>query len=106
MEESRLAALRLINADTLLVKQTDQPVAFKLNVTDPLSDAQMRLLALASPWNHIIVHAHMGEWSDALQAYNTTITAIETPPRDPVLKHTKTLRWGLRKRKRGFISHD
>jgi hypothetical protein len=102
----RFAAIRLVKSDTLLVKTPDQPVSLKLNLVDPLTNAQMRLLAQASPWNPLIIIAQLGKWNDELLAINATVTEIESPPRNIPPKHTKKLRWGLIKRKRGFISHD
>jgi hypothetical protein len=84
----------------------DQPVALKLNAVEPLADAQMRLLCLASPWNPFMIRARLGEWNDALQAFDAVVVEIESPPKLPAPEHRKTLRWGLQKRKRGLISHD
>jgi hypothetical protein len=102
----RFAAIRLVKADTLLVKKTDQPVSLKLNLVDPLTDAQMRLLAQASPWSPLIILVQLGQWNDRLLALDAVVTEIESPPRNLVHKHTNKLRWGLVKRKRGFFSHD
>jgi hypothetical protein len=104
--EPRFTALRLIRSDTLLVKEINLPVSFKLHITDPLTDAQMRILATASPFNPLTVGAQIGSWNDLMQGVDATITVIETPPKLAAPKHTATLRWGLTKRKRGFFSHD
>jgi hypothetical protein len=107
MEEiTKFTALKLIKTNILLVKELNQPVCLKLNITEPLTDTQMRLLALATPWKPITIGAQISEWNNALQALDAVIAAIETQGKIPVQKHHKTLRWGLVKRKRGFISHD
>ena len=105
-EPTKFVALKLISANILLVKEPNQPVCLKLSITEPLTDTQMRLLALATPWNPITIGAHTSEWNNTLQTLDAEITAIETHGKLPVQKHHKTLRWGLVKRKRGFISHD
>jgi transcriptional regulator len=105
-EPTKFVALKLISTNILLVKEPNQPVCLKLSITESLTDTQMRLLALATPWNPITIGAHTSEWNNALQTLDAEITAIETHGKLPVQKHHKTLRWGLVKRKRGFISHD
>jgi hypothetical protein len=97
---SRLAAIRLLRADTLLVKTPDQPVSLKLHLVDPLTDAQMRLLAQASPWNPLIILAQLGPWDDRRMAIDAEIMEIESPPKSIAQKRAKRLRWGLTKRKR------
>lgn len=103
---TRLIALRLGTIDSLVVKEAHTPVAFKLNITDPLTDAQLNLLSLASPWKPMTVHAVLGEWNEALKSFDASITVIEAPSKPIAPKHMKTLRWGQVKRKRGFVSHD
>ena len=102
----RFAAMKLIAHDTLLVKETANPVAFKLHITDPLTAAQMGMLALASPYKPLIITVETGQWNDALQAMDAKIDTIESHPKIPPLKHRSVLRWGLVKRKRGYLYHD
>ena len=100
------SAIKLIKHNSLLVKEPKRPVVFKLHITDPLTTAQMRMLAAATPYRPLTVTAQTGSWNDALKSMNATITTIESLPKPIPLKHSKTLRWGLMKRKHGFLSHD
>jgi hypothetical protein len=103
---TRVAALKLIRHDTLLVKEVDSPVAFKLYITDPLTTAQMGMLATASPFSPLIITIQTERWNDAMQALDASINTIESRPRPAPSKHRIVLRWGLTKRKRGYLSHD
>jgi len=104
--QAKFAAIKLIKHDTLLVKTPDQPITIKLNITDPLTTAQMRMLATASPYSPLIINTQVGKWNDDLQAMDAKIVTIESLSKQPVSKHRNTLRWGLVKRKRGYFSHD
>ena len=73
----RLAALRLITADTLLVKPPYEPCVFIIRPDEPLSDAQLKRLALAAPWNPVMIEATLTAGLDA------SIHAIESHPRPP-----------------------
>lgn len=106
METARLTALKLVNMSTLLVKETHTPVVFKLNLVEPLSNAQLNLLAVATPWKPSVIEAVVTQWNDEVQAFDASITTIETPPKTQTQKQSKTLRWGQVKRKRGFAFHD
>jgi hypothetical protein len=104
---TRLTALKLITIDTLLVKESYLPNAFKLNITEPLTAMQLNHLVLASPWKPTQIEAHVGDWNEDTGSFDAIVVVIETPPRIPTTtKNKKTLRWGQNKRKRGFISHD
>ena len=104
--ELRLAALRLIKIDLLLVKESLTPVAYMLKITEPLTDAQLNRLALATPWAPVMIEACVGTWNDKSAWFDASITQIETTSKIAAVKHKKTLQWGQVKRKRGFISHD
>jgi hypothetical protein len=106
IQHTRLTALRLERIDSLVVKEPHTPVTFKLNLVDPLSDAQLNLLTLASPWKPMMVDAILGEWNERGKSFDAVIAVIETPSKSVAPKHVKKLRWGQVKRKRGFISHD
>ena len=73
----RLAALRLITADTLLVKPPYAPCIFIIRSEDPLSDAQLQRLALAAPWNPVMIEASLG-------VHHASIHTIESHPRPPM----------------------
>jgi hypothetical protein len=103
---TRLTALRLIGIDSLIVKEPMLPVAFKLSIIDPLSDAQLNRLVLATPWKPITVEAHVGGWNECTNSFDATIVLIENPPKPPHTEFKKTLRWGQVKQKRGFVFHD
>jgi hypothetical protein len=106
MSERNLMALRLTKLNTILVKEIDTPVSFILNITDPLTDHQTRMLSVAAPWRPLKILAHVGEWNNILQAMDAEVLVIETPPKQQAPKHKQSLRWGLVKRKRGYFSHD
>ena len=103
---TRLVALRLEALDSLVVKEPHTPVAFKLNLTDPLSDAQLHMLTLASPWKPMNIESTISGWNERLQCFDATISVIETPSKKPTPQPMKQLKWGQVKRKRGFVSHD
>ena len=103
---TKFAAIKLIKHDTLLVKELKNPVAFKLNIVDPLTTAQMGMLALASPYKPLIITAKLGSWNNQAQAMDAEVNTIESLSKPPTLKHRNVLRWGLSKRKRGFLAHD
>ncbi len=106
METTRLVALKLVTIKSLLVKDLHTPAVFKLNITEPMLDAQLSLLALATPWKPTIIEAQIEEWDDETLAFKASIKTIEPPPKIQTQKQAKTLKWGQIKRKRGFISHD
>ena len=106
-EPHRLVALRLETIDTLVVKEPHTPVTFRLNIVEPLATAQLNLLATTSPWKALTVGTEIHGWNSRLQCFDATISIIEGHPRLPAPpKHTRRLRWGQVKRKRGFVSHD
>lgn len=107
MTVSRLAALRLTSIDTLTVKEPSLPVAYRLNITEPLSNAQLNRLVLATPWKPMMIEATVGEWNDDTKSFDASIEVIESQPKIPTPKLKKnTLKWGHVKRKRGFVAYD
>jgi len=106
METTRLVALKLVTVKSLLVKDPHTPAVFKLNFAEPLLDAQLSLLALATPWKPTIIEARIEEWDDEVLAFKASIETIESPPKIQLQKQARTLKWGQVKRKRGFVSHD
>ena len=104
--ETRLTALKLVKLDLLMVKEPLTPVAFMLKLTEALTDAQLNLLGLATPWTPVTVEACVGTFNESTRCFNASITLIEAPSRIPTTKHKKTLQWGQVKRKRGYISYD
>jgi hypothetical protein len=101
----RFAVLRLVGVDTVYAKEPDSPVVVSLHLLEPLSDAQLRHLAIASPWNPVIVEACMDcVWDGS--GFGARINVIETTPKVPLYHPKRRLREGLYKRKRGFLFHD
>ncbi len=103
---TRLMAIRLIRIDTLMVKEPLLPIAYKINITEQLTEAQLNRLALVSPWMPMAIEVQLGDWNNAKGSFDATISSIESPPKTPAVKHKRTLRWGQVKRKRGYMSHD
>ena len=103
---TRLMAIRLIKIDTLMVKEPLLPIAFKINITEQLTEAQLSRLVLASPWMPMAIEVQLGDWNNTKGSFDATISSIESLPKTPAVKHKKTLRWGQVKRKRGYMSHD
>ena len=101
-----MIALRLEKLDALVVKAPHTPITFNLNIIEPLTSAQLNLLSVAAPWRTMTVETEIHGWNSDLQRFDATISVIEGHPRIQAPKHTKRLRWGQVKRKRGFISHD
>lgn len=100
----RLAVLRLAGADLVYAKEPSSPVVLCLVLSEPLLDSQLRLLAVATPWNPVMVEACVGDaWC---QGFAATIDSIETLPKIPIVQPRRRLRMGLVKRKRGFLFHD
>ena len=77
----RYAALRLARADLLIVKEPSEPCALALRPTEPLCDAQIRRLALATPWNPVMIQASVGRWDT--NAFEADIHTIESQIRFP-----------------------
>jgi hypothetical protein len=95
----RLAALRLVGTDTLYAKEPKSPVVLALSLTEPLSDQQLKHLAIAAPWSPVMIEA-------CVEGSSARIDVVEPLPRIQPLPPKRRLRAGLSKRKRGFLSHD
>ena len=101
----RLAVLRMASVDLVYAKEPTSPVVLALRMLDPLSDLQIRHLAVAAPWNPIMVEAVVDDvWRGP--GFGASISSIETLPRIPLVKPKRRLREGQFKRKRGFLFHD
>jgi hypothetical protein len=96
----------LTKLNCLLVKEQRLPVTFKLNIVEPLSEAQLNCLVQATPWNPTTIEAQIGPWNQGLASFDATITLIEMPSKIPIQTHRKVLKWGHVKRKKGYLSHD
>jgi hypothetical protein len=97
----RYATLRLARADLLIVKEPSEPCVMAFRPSEPLSDAQLRRLALATPWDPIMIQARPGRWED--NAFDAEVNGIESQikfpeapkPRRPILakkQHARLLR--------------
>ena len=101
----RLAVLRLVSSDILYAKEPDSPVILALRMLEPLSDLQLRHLAVASPWSPVVVDADVEDsWRG--DGFGARVFSIETLPRVSVIQPKRRLREGHYKRKRGFLFHD
>jgi hypothetical protein len=101
----RLAVLRLAGLDVVYAKEPHSPVVLALRLLEPLTDAQLRHLTTASPWNPVMIEASIDDtWHGA--GFGARIDVIETLPRVPIIQPKRRLKVGLYKRKRGFFSHD
>jgi hypothetical protein len=102
----RLAALRLANCNVLYAKEPNSPVVLALFMLEPLSDAQLRHLSVASPWNPVMIDADVDySWHEGY-GFGASISSIETLPRIAIIPPKRHLRPGVYKRKRGFLFHD
>ena len=81
----RLAVLRLCAIDKLTAKEPSEPCVFVIQPSDPLTDAQLRLLVTASPWRPVMVEATLGRWDHEANAFEADITTIETMPAIPLM---------------------
>jgi hypothetical protein len=96
----RLAVLRLVGTGLFYAKEPESPVVLALSVSEPLHDLQLKHLAVAAPWNPVMIEAFV-------EGTRARIDVIEPlPPRIPVAQPKRRLRPGLVRRKRGFLSHD
>jgi hypothetical protein len=107
----RLSVLRLVNVDTLFAKEPSDPVVLALRPSPPLSDAQIRRLALAAPWNPVMMEAevHLERWDSTSNTFEAEIVMVETVakglPNHPRLRR-RVPPQTLLKQYRGFVSHD
>jgi hypothetical protein len=83
----RLAVLRLRSLTQLVVKEPNEPCVFILNLDEPLTDTQTRRLAIAAPWNPVMVEATLGALDASQNAFHAELQAIEIAPKPlPPLK--------------------
>lgn len=84
---TRFAVLRLCGLNKIVVKEPNEPCIFILNLPDPLTDAQLRRLALAAPWSPVMIEATLGPWDASKNTFDAEIQAIESTPKiTPPLK--------------------
>jgi hypothetical protein len=77
----RFAVLRLCNLNRVVVKEPNEPCIFILHLTEPLTDTQLRRLAIAAPWSPVMIEAALGAWNAAQNTFGAEIQAIETSPK-------------------------
>jgi hypothetical protein len=99
----RIAVLRLIDLHTVFVKLlNNSPVTLTLWLEDAPSEAQLRILALASAFAPVVITAQVqvDRWNP--RGFPATIVTVECPPKLPALKlHQRRLRRNIAMRKRG-----
>lgn len=97
----RYAVLRLLTTRRILAK--DGPCAFVLEPADPLADAQLRMLAVATPWNPVMMEATDPVWDG--RAFVADVTSIESQPRPPPMPKSRRVQRLVRRNPR-FIGAD
>ena len=104
-----LAVLRMANLKTLYAKEPSAPVILALRPSPPLSDAQLRRLAVAVPWEPVMVEVIINEaaWDETDNTFEAEFACIETMPKiKPIANPQRPVPQGLTKRVRCFLSHD
>jgi hypothetical protein len=81
----RLAVLRLHSVSRIVAKEPNEPCVFLLNLPDALTDAQLRRLVVAAPWNPVMIEATLGMWNPQTKTLDAEIQAIESLPRLPAV---------------------
>ena len=79
----RLVVLRQINLDKLVVKEPYSPCVLLIRPSEPLTDAQLRRLVTATPWNPVAMDATIGAWDSREGVFETEIHSIELMPKIP-----------------------
>jgi hypothetical protein len=101
----RLAVLRLASTNLVYAKEPESPVVLALFLLEPLSDPQMRHLAIAAPWSPVMIEVEIDNTWHGL-GFGARISVIETMPKIQTFQPRRRLKAGLYKRKRGFLFHD
>jgi hypothetical protein len=105
----RLSALRLAKLNTLYTKEPSDGVVLALRPTPSLSDAQVARLALAAPWNPVMIEADVDfqKWDETDNTFEAEIVTVESAPK---VQHGKLKRrvakQSLIKQYRGYWAHD
>lgn len=102
----RLAVLRLGDLNTVYAKEPSSPVVMALRPTPPLHNAQVTRLAVATPWNPVMIEADVDfeHWNN--HAFSAEIHTVESSPKLPNIHKRRIPPQSLLKQFRGFISHD
>lgn len=104
----RLSVLRLASLDVLYAKEPSDPVVLALRPSPPLSDAQIRRLALAAPWNPVLIEAEVdfSRWDAKNNTFEAEILTVETVAKAQKQLKRRVPQQTLLKQYRGFLSHD
>jgi hypothetical protein len=98
----RLAVLRLHDLQTCIAKAPISAVVLPLRFNQALSEPQLRILALATPFIPVMITVRVSDkWTD--NAFPAEIITVESPPRVPNFKRLRKIRTGLAVRKRGGV---
>jgi len=79
----RLAVLRLRGLSQVVVKEPNEPCVFHLHLQEPLTDTQLRRLAIAAPWEPVMIEAALGEFHAEQNTFDAEIQTIEIAPKHP-----------------------
>ena len=79
----RLAVLRLRGLSQVIVKEPNEPCVFHLHLQEPLTDTQLRRLAIAAPWAPVMIEAALGAFHTDQNAFDAEIQTIEIGPKNP-----------------------
>ena len=79
----RLSVLRLCNLTKMVVKEPNEPCVFLISLTETPSDAQLRRMVTATPWNPVMREAMLGPWNEVNNTFEAEIQAIESMPKHP-----------------------
>jgi hypothetical protein len=98
--ELRLSVIRLHNLHFCITKASNSAVILPLHFRDALSEPQLRILALATPFAPVTITAKVSEdWADG--AFPAELVTVETPPRVSAPRRQRKIREGVTVRKRG-----
>ena len=98
----RLVVIRLHDLYTCVAKAADSPVVSILRFTDPLSEPQLRILSLATPFAPVVVTANVSDdW--VCGAWRAELVTVESPVKMPVVSKKRKIRAGVAVRKRGGV---
>ena len=105
----RLSALRLAKLSTLYAKEPYDGVVLALRPTPPLSDAQVARLALAAPWNPVMIEVTVDfeRWDATDNTFEAEVVMVESAPKIQQGKLKRRVPpQSLLKQYRGYWSHD
>ena len=98
----RLVVIRLHDLYTCVAKAEKSPVVSIIRFTDPLSEPQLRILSLATPFAPVVITANVSDdW--VCGAWRAELVTVESPVKMPVFGRKRRVRVGVAVRKRGGV---